>query len=65
MSDPKRYIIFIAGERMGGAIAHSPEEAVKLWIAQKDGRPVETVAESHHCRVADIWAEEAGVKVYS
>lgn len=61
----KRYIIFIAGERMGGATASSPEQAVKMWIAQKDGRAVADVADSHHCRVCDIWAEEVGEKVYS
>lgn len=61
----KRYTIFIAGERMGGAYGTSPEEAVKSWIAHQHGVSIENIAESHHCRVTDIWAEEVGEKCYS
>lgn len=61
----KRYIIFIAGERMGNSYGTSPEDAVKAWIAHKEGRSINSIADSHHCRVTDIWAEEAGVRVYS
>ena len=63
--DLKRYNVFIAGERMGGVCAKSPEDAVKAWIASTEGRPISDIAESNHCRVCDIWAEEIGEKVYS
>ena len=61
----KRYNVFIAGERMGGVYAKSPEHAVKRWIANETDTCVESVADSHHCRVCDIWAEEVGEKVYT
>jgi len=60
-----RYHIFIAGERMGGAYGTSPENAVRVWIAHTDDRPMADIADSHHCRVTDIWAEPIGEKVYS
>jgi hypothetical protein len=61
----KRYTIFIAGERMGAVYAESPEDAVRHWIVREHFGNAQKVAESHHCRVTDIWAEEIGEKVYS
>lgn len=61
-----RYKIFIAGEFMGAVTAESQENALKAWMDHMhEGLTEEQVADSHHCRVTDLWAERADEKVYS